>query len=157
MGVCIDGANPWRFWISIHRREAIFRVLWISFNHLTITLYTLYTLMSRKMRIIRIIKRKKAPSSRAAFLFYAMSELVEEEVCDACLFSCRAIWMSCHSSSVRFSGRELSAGGAEFSLAGEAVWWQLSKLLILTFFRCVRLWHIIFWVFYIGSDTELGL
>ena len=83
-----------------------------------------------------IIKRKKTvkrgnvisflillmPSSRAAFLFYAMSELVEEEVCDACLFSCRAIWTSCHSSSVRFSGRELSAGGAElFSLAGEAV------------------------------------
>ena len=63
-----------------------------------------------------------------------MSELVEEEVCDACLFSCRAIWMSCHSSSVRFSGRELSAGGAEFSLAGEAGWWQLSKLAILTFF-----------------------
>ena len=65
---------------------------------------------------------------------YAMSELVEEEVCDACLFSCRAIWTSCHSSSVRFSGRELSAGGAEFSLAGEADSRQLSKLLILAFF-----------------------
>ena len=62
-----------------------------------------------------------------------MSELVEEEVCDTCLFSCRAIWMSCHSSSVRFSGRKSPAGGAEFSSSWRASW-KLSKSLILTFF-----------------------
>ena len=87
---------------------------------------------------------------------YTMSELPEDEVWDACLFSCRDIWMSCHSSSVRFSGRKSSAGGAE-SFPSWRGWWQLSKLSILPFFDVSDFDTSFFWVFYIGSNAELGL
>ena len=119
-------------------RRAIFCMLWGSFRE-NCWLYIFSVSLSEKFFIIILLYPWNRYMSKIfnhlSSTLYAMSELVEEEVCDACLFSCRAIWMSCHSSSVRFSGRELSADGAElFSLAGEAGWWQLSKLLISPFF-----------------------